>query len=47
MNEAFVHLCKSPDLPNIDANHMPTYYTKSQASADIAALLNLKAKGWK
>lgn len=45
MNEGFARLCKS--LPNLDVHHMPTYYTKEQASADIKRLLELKAGGWR
>jgi hypothetical protein len=45
MNEAFINLYH--DTPNIDVHHMPTYYTKEQASADIKRLLYAKAKGWK
>lgn len=47
MTEAFVHHCASPDLPNLDVHHMPTYYTKTQASQDIETLKRLKMNGWK
>jgi len=45
LREGFAHLCKS--LPNLDEHHMPMYYSKQKASADIQRLLELKARGWK
>ncbi len=45
MDEGFVHHCNS--LPPLDRHHMPTYYSKSQASADIKTLLALKSNNWK
>jgi hypothetical protein len=45
MNEAFSR--HYADVPNIDVHHMPTYYTKTEASADINRLLAAKARGWK
>jgi hypothetical protein len=45
MNEAFVHHCNK--TPNLDVHHMPRCYSKEQASADIKALLNLKANNWR
>jgi hypothetical protein len=44
MNEAFANLYQN--VPNIDVHHQPTYYSKSQASADIARLLAAKSRGW-
>lgn len=44
-NEGWARHC--PRLPNLDPHHMPTYYTKAQASGDIKRLLELKAEGWK
>lgn len=45
LRERFAHHCSAG--PNLDEHHMPTYYTKDQASADIKRLLDIKAKGWK
>jgi len=42
-NEAFAHHFAT----GIDANHRPTYYLKTDASADITRLLAAKARGWK
>jgi len=47
MLEAFAKGYRGKDLPNIDTHHQPTYYTKADASADIRALLSIKARGWK
>lgn len=44
MNEAFANHCNQ--TPNLDVHHMPYQYLKTDASADIKRLLELKAAGW-
>jgi len=45
LREAFAHLYKHG--PNLDTHHMPTHYTKQQASSDLKSLLAAKSRGWK
>ena len=45
LREAFAHLYEGG--PNLDEHHMPTNYTRDQASADIKRLLEAKGRGWR